>query len=172
MTAVTARLDFTLGFPGVVSASITAVSGVIALRARKDQCGSPSLTPCPCDSGPLLPEMSTLPLRGRSTLPQPRELSCVSAEVETAVYEKPFPPSPFMRRVPHGPCCFCLFSNIGCCCCSVSQACLTLCDPMDCSSLSFTISQSLFKLMPSNHLILSSPSPPAFYLSQHQRLFQ
>ena len=41
MTAVTARLDFTLGFPGVVSA---AISGVIAPRARKDRCESPSLT--------------------------------------------------------------------------------------------------------------------------------
>ena len=45
------------------------------------------------------------------------------------------------------------------------------------ASLSFTISWSLLKLMsielvmPSNHLILSSPSPPAFSLSQHQGLF-
>ena len=51
-------------------------------------------------------------------------------------------------------------------CCSVSQSCLALCDPMDCStlaSLSFTISWSLLKLksiesmMPSNHLILCHP---------------
>ena len=45
-------------------------------------------------------------------------------------------------------------------------------------SLSFTISQSLLKLMsielmmPSNHLILLSPSPPALNLSEHQCLFQ
>ena len=48
-------------------------------------------------------------------------------------------------------------------CCSVAKSCLTLCDPMDCStpgSLSSTISWSLLKLMsielviPSNHLIL------------------
>ena len=46
------------------------------------------------------------------------------------------------------------------------------------ASLSITNSQSLLKLMsiesviPSNHLILlSSPSPPAFSLSQHQGLF-
>jgi len=44
------------------------------------------------------------------------------------------------------------------------------------ASLSITNSQSLFKLMsiesvmPSNHLILSSPSPPAFNLSQYQSL--
>ena len=48
-------------------------------------------------------------------------------------------------------------------CWSVSQLCLILCDPMDCStqaSLSFTVSRSLLKLMstelvmPFNHLIL------------------
>ena len=51
--------------------------------------------------------------------------------------------------------------SVSCCCCSVP-----LCDPMDCStqaSLSFTISQSLLKLMPiesvmpSSHLILCHP---------------
>ena len=51
-------------------------------------------------------------------------------------------------------------------CCLVAQSCPTLCDPMECStpgSPSFTISQSLFKLMfiesmvPSNHLILCHP---------------
>ena len=46
------------------------------------------------------------------------------------------------------------------------------------TSLSVTNSQSLLKLMsielvmPSNHLILSSPSPPTFSLSQHQGLFK
>ena len=46
------------------------------------------------------------------------------------------------------------------------------------ASLSITNSQSLPRLMsielvmPSTHLILSSPSPPAFNLSQHQGLFQ
>ena len=46
------------------------------------------------------------------------------------------------------------------------------------ASLSFTISQSLLKLMsielvmPSNHLILSPPSPTALYLSHHQGVFQ
>ena len=46
------------------------------------------------------------------------------------------------------------------------------------ASLFFTISWSLLKLMPiesvmpSNHLILSSPSPSAFNLSQHQGHFQ
>ena len=46
------------------------------------------------------------------------------------------------------------------------------------ASLSITNSQSLLKLksiepvMPSNRLILCHPSPPAFYLSQHQGIFQ
>ena len=70
------------------------------------------------------------------------------------------------------------------CCCSVTQSCLTLCDPMDCSTpgfLSFAISRSLLKLMsikwvmPSNHLILCrlllplpsiSPTSESFPMSQ------
>ena len=46
------------------------------------------------------------------------------------------------------------------------------------ASLSFTISKTLLKLMsielamPSSHLILLPPSPPAFNLSQHQGIFQ
>ena len=46
------------------------------------------------------------------------------------------------------------------------------------TALSITSSRSLFKLMsiemvmPSNHLILSSPSPSALNLSQHQGLFK
>ena len=51
-------------------------------------------------------------------------------------------------------------------CCSVTQSCLTLCNPMDCSApglLSFTISRRLLRLisiesvMPSNHLVLCCP---------------
>ena len=64
--------------------------------------------------------------------------------------------------------------------CSVTQSCLTLCDPMDCSTqafLSFTISQSLLKLMSISNAIqlpypLSLPSPHALNLSQQQGLFQ
>ena len=52
------------------------------------------------------------------------------------------------------------------CCCSVTQSCLTLCNPWTAAhqaSLSFTISQSLLKLMsigsvmPANYLILCHP---------------
>ena len=51
-------------------------------------------------------------------------------------------------------------------CCSVIQSCLTFCDPMNCAtqaSMSFSISQSLLKLvsiesmMSSNHLTLCCP---------------
>ena len=41
------------------------------------------------------------------------------------------------------------------CCCSVAQSCLTLCDPMDCSTPGFPVLYHL--LMPSNHLILCRP---------------
>ena len=50
-----------------------------------------------------------------------------------------------------------------CCCCSVAKSCLTLCDPMDCSTPGFPSSQNLLKLMsiqsvmPSKHLILCHP---------------
>ena len=52
------------------------------------------------------------------------------------------------------------------CCCSVAKSCLTLCNPINCSSqapLSITISLSLLKLMSfelvmlSNHLIFCRP---------------
>ena len=69
-----------------------------------------------------------------------------------------------------------------CCCCSVTKLCLTVWNPMDCSTphcLSFTISWDLFKFMSiewmmlSNHLILCCPpSPFAFNLSQLQGLLQ
>ena len=61
----------------------------------------------------------------------------------------------------------------------VTQPCLTLCDPMDCSSqtsLSFTISWSLLRLMSINAILpshpLLPPSPPALYHPQHQDLSQ
>ena len=65
---------------------------------------------------------------------------------------------------------------------SVSQSCLTLCNPMDCSTPGFPVHHQLQELtqahipwvgdaiQPSHPL--SSPSPPAFNLSQHQGLSQ
>ena len=65
--------------------------------------------------------------------------------------------------------------------CSVAQSCLTLCDPMDCSTPGFPVLHHLPEvaqthvcwvdaIQPSHPL--SSPSPLAFNLSQHQGLFQ
>ena len=65
---------------------------------------------------------------------------------------------------------------------SVVQSCPTLCNPMNCSTLGFPVHHQLPELtqthvnrdgdatQPSHPL--SSPSPPAFNLSQHQGLFQ
>ena len=55
-----------------------------------------------------------------------------------------------------------------CCCCSVAEFCLTLCDPMECNTPGFpslTISQRQpnfvpnESVMPTNHLILCCPLP-------------
>ena len=69
-----------------------------------------------------------------------------------------------------------------CCCCSVTKSCLTLYNPMDCSTPGFPVLHHVPEftqthvhgigdaIQPSHPL--SSPSPPAFNLSQHQGLFQ
>ena len=71
--------------------------------------------------------------------------------------------------------------RIALCCCSVTQLCLTLWDPVDCSTQSphpspYPGACSLMSIeseMPSNHLILCHPpSPLAFNFSQHQSLFR
>ena len=66
--------------------------------------------------------------------------------------------------------------------CLVTQSCLTLRDPMDCSTPDFSVHHDLLQfvqtyvhgvndaIQPSHHL--SSPSLPALHLSQHQGLFQ
>ena len=66
--------------------------------------------------------------------------------------------------------------------CSVAQSCPTLCDPKDRSTPGLPVHHQLPELAQSHfHRIsdaiqpshpLSSPSPPAFNLSQHQGLFQ
>ena len=76
-------------------------------------------------------------------------------------------------------CFICLWRNDVARRCSVAQACLTFCDPMDarlpCPSLSPGIAQTHVHwvgdaIQPS--CPLSSASPPTFSLSQHQGLFQ
>ena len=66
---------------------------------------------------------------------------------------------------------------------SVTQSCPTLCDPMDCSTPGFPVHHQFPEpiqihvhqvgdaVQPS-HPLSSSPSPPAFSLSQHQGLFK
>ena len=64
---------------------------------------------------------------------------------------------------------------------SVTLSCLTLCNPMDCSTPGFPVHHQLLKLAQTHvhrvgdhPTILSSvhqASPPAFNLSQHQGLF-
>ena len=66
--------------------------------------------------------------------------------------------------------------------CSVAQSCLTLCDPMNHSTPGFSVHHQLPELTQTHvHWVsdaiqpshpLSSPSPPAFSLSQHQGLFR
>ena len=65
---------------------------------------------------------------------------------------------------------------------SVTQLCPTLCDPMDCSTPGLPVHHQLPEFTQTQvHWVsdaiqpfhpLSSPSPPAFNLSQHQGLFQ
>ena len=65
---------------------------------------------------------------------------------------------------------------------SLSHSCLTLCDPMDCSTPGLPVHHQLQELTQTHvHRVsdaiqpshpLSSPSPPAFALSQHQGLFK
>ena len=65
---------------------------------------------------------------------------------------------------------------------SVTQSCLTLCDPMDCGMPALPVHHQLSEftqtrvhqvsdtIQPSHPLL--SPAPPSFNLSQHQGLFQ
>ena len=65
---------------------------------------------------------------------------------------------------------------------SVTQLCLTICDPMNCSTPGLPVHHQLLEFTQTHvHLVvdaiqpfhpLSSPSSPAFNLSEHQGLFQ
>ena len=82
----------------------------------------------------------------------------------------------------HVPLCVCVCVSVCTCVCVQSssvQSCLTLCDPMDCSTPGLPVHHQLLELtqahvgdaiQPSHPL--SSPSPPAPKPSQHQSLFQ
>ena len=72
--------------------------------------------------------------------------------------------------------------SLFCCCCWVAKSCPTLCNPMDCSMPGFPVLHRLPEFAQTHvHWVgdatqpshpLSSPSPPAFNLSQHQSLFK
>ena len=71
--------------------------------------------------------------------------------------------------------------GLGCiCCCSVTQPCLTLCEPMDCSTPGFPVLLHLLEFAQTHvHWVSDAmqPFPPlssssAVNLSQHQGLFQ
>jgi len=74
--------------------------------------------------------------------------------------------------------CYFDYSSFICCCYSVTQSYLTLCDPMDCSTPGFPVLHHLLThvhgvsdaIQPSRPLLF--PSPLAFNLSQHLGLFQ
>ena len=69
-----------------------------------------------------------------------------------------------------------------CCGCSVTQSCLTLCDPMDCSTPGFPVLHNLLEFAQTHmHWVGDAiqpshpplpPSLPALNLSQHQGLLQ
>ena len=71
--------------------------------------------------------------------------------------------------------------TIGSICCSVAPSCLTLCDPMNCSTPGFPVLHHLLELAQTHvHWVgdaiqpshpLSPPFPPALNLSPHQGLF-
>ena len=71
-----------------------------------------------------------------------------------------------------------VFSSIS----SVTQLCLTLCNPMDCSTLGLPVHHQLPEFTQAHvHRVsdaiqpfhpLSSPSPPTFNLSKHQGIFK
>ena len=74
-----------------------------------------------------------------------------------------------------------VYSQWNLCCCSITKSCLTLCDPMDCSTPGFPVLHYLPEFA-QNHVHwvsdaiqpthpLSPPSPPALSLSQ-RHLFQ
>ena len=79
------------------------------------------------------------------------------------------------------PCFICVWVRT-ICCCSVTQSCLTLRDPKDCSIQGFPVHQQIPELAQTHvHWVgdaiqpshpLSSPCPSAFNPSQHQGLFQ
>ena len=76
---------------------------------------------------------------------------------------------------------FSILSFLCSCCCSVTQSCPTLCNPVDCSTPGFPVLHYILELIQTHvhpvgdaiqpSLSLLPPFPPALNLSQHQGLF-
>jgi len=102
------------------------------------------------------------------------QLACLNPNATTSA--RPHVISPDQERSPHPQ-----LSSISVQFSSVAQSCLTLCNPVDCSTPSFPVHHQLPELAQTHvHQVgdaiqsshpLSFPFPPAFNLFQHQDLF-
>ena len=118
-------------------------------------------------------------------LSSPTQIHLVSLQLEGIFYTTREVPCPLHETM----CVECSHRKCGhtgsktqCFCCSVTQSCLTLCNPMDCSMPGSPVLHYLLELVPTHvHRVseasqpfppLSLPSSPAFKLTQHQGLFQ
>ena len=98
-----------------------------------------------------------------------------------SIWGRVWAPERLPHPSPHFPKAFGNSSFLSCSCCSVAQLWPTLCDPMDHGTPDLPVHHQLPELAQTHvHRVgdvtqpshpLSSPSPPAFSLSQHQGLF-
>ena len=111
------------------------------------------------------------PIKSSQELKELVLVSCKGEKIEAHRDGIPYPISFFTIL-------YCL--PVCCCCCSVTKVCLTLCDPIDCSTPGFQVLHYLPEFAQTHvHWVndaiqpshpLSLPSPPALDLSQHQGL--
>ena len=112
---------------------------------------------------------------GEGVVNQPLSMSSSLSSTPVAVQSSGFQPLNLLSQMPVSPA-----PQWEKSCCSVIQLCPTLCSPMDCSMPGFPVFHHLLEfgqthvhcvsdVIQPTHL-LSSPSPPAFNLAQHQGL--
>ena len=115
-----------------------------------------------------------------------QDLGCRMCDLQPRLGIEPRPPCTGQTRTPSLPVSVCIsllsFIHVAACRFSRAQSCLTLCDPVDCSTPGLPVHHQLPELAQTHvHRVgdaiqpsrpLSSPSPPAFNLSQLQGLFQ
>ena len=98
--------------------------------------------------------------------------------METSVLRREWSTPPFSPKIWWGSSWFPNVAQFS----SVIQSCPTLCDPIDCSTPGLPVHHQLLEFIQTHvHRVgdaiqpshpLSSPSPPAFHLSQHKGLFR